>query len=263
VNLLNPQLIILGGFLGSLYALNPERLHQVVSNEALAVPWSDVLISRPKLGPDLLMVGGAEIAFAALLADPAGVSGPEQDSCWRADPGRCLRDCRAGDSCMAPPLLIPRPSSTGNLLLIAAGWTCAGPRARPGDDYSQLTGSIPKYTPQKFAAQELRARRSRGGTPQKLLKTAGFAAWLLLRRERQHIRLPYSPAEPNTRTAADRTIQLRKHQQNPTAKTVVAVCCFTRLYWLVCDGHHCWGSRLTLFQNEKERPRDWTTSLRF
>jgi predicted NBD/HSP70 family sugar kinase len=77
VNLLNPQLIILGGFLGSLYALNPERLHQVVSNEALAVPWSDVLISRPKLGPDLLMVGGAEIAFAALLADPAGVSGPE------------------------------------------------------------------------------------------------------------------------------------------------------------------------------------------
>jgi predicted NBD/HSP70 family sugar kinase len=77
INTLNPRLIILGGFLGSLYALDPERLQKVVSREALPMSWSDVVISRPALGANILMVGAAELAFAALLADPAAVAGRE------------------------------------------------------------------------------------------------------------------------------------------------------------------------------------------
>ena len=74
INILNPRLIILGGFLGSLYAIDPERLHEVVAHEALPASWNDVTISRPRLGTDLLMVGAAELAFSPLLADPAGTS---------------------------------------------------------------------------------------------------------------------------------------------------------------------------------------------
>lgn len=74
INVLNPRLVVLGGFLGSLYALNPDRLHKVVAREALPASWSDVHICRPELGADILMVGAAELAFAAILADPAGVS---------------------------------------------------------------------------------------------------------------------------------------------------------------------------------------------
>lgn len=82
INILNPRLIILGGFLGSLYATDPDRLHNAVTHEALPAAWNDVTICRPKLGTDLLMVGAAELAFAALLADPAGV--------LNAEPGRLL-----------------------------------------------------------------------------------------------------------------------------------------------------------------------------
>lgn len=75
INVLNPRLIILGGFLGSLYAFDPGRLHKVVSRHALPVSWNDVTISRPELGANLLMVGAAELAFAQILADPAGSAG--------------------------------------------------------------------------------------------------------------------------------------------------------------------------------------------
>lgn len=78
INVLNPHLIILGGFLGSLYAMDADRLHKVVAKEALPAPRADVTISRPGLGPDILMVGAAELAFAPLLADPAGIAGAEQ-----------------------------------------------------------------------------------------------------------------------------------------------------------------------------------------
>lgn len=72
INLLNPQLIILGGFLGSLYAVDPMRLEAAVARTALPAPWKNVRILRPKLGDDILMVGAAELAFAHMLADPAG-----------------------------------------------------------------------------------------------------------------------------------------------------------------------------------------------
>lgn len=72
VNVFNPRLIVLGGFLGSLYAAAPERLDAAVREHALIGPRETVRFARAGLGGDILTVGAAEIAFAALIDDPAG-----------------------------------------------------------------------------------------------------------------------------------------------------------------------------------------------
>ena len=71
VNVFNPRLIVLGGFLGSLYAAAPDALSDAVRNLAMAGPRSEVQLARATLGDAILTVGAAEIAFAALIADPA------------------------------------------------------------------------------------------------------------------------------------------------------------------------------------------------
>ena len=71
VNVLNPQLIVLGGFLGTLYAFDPGFLAERVGAQSLQASFETVTIARPTLGSDLLMIGAAELAFSALLADPA------------------------------------------------------------------------------------------------------------------------------------------------------------------------------------------------
>ena len=70
INLLNPQLVVLGGFLAALRAADPERLSAAV--EALTLPeaLAEVKIESAQLGSDLLMIGAAELAFANVLADP-------------------------------------------------------------------------------------------------------------------------------------------------------------------------------------------------
>jgi len=73
IDILNPQLVVLGGFLGSLYAAAPGRLEALVADQALTVSLDEVSFSRAELGSDLLLVGAAELAFAPLLRDPAGV----------------------------------------------------------------------------------------------------------------------------------------------------------------------------------------------
>lgn len=71
VDILNPELIVLGGFLGSLFAVDGSRLESLVAAQTLAASSASVRIARAQLGSDILMVGAAELAFAPLLADPA------------------------------------------------------------------------------------------------------------------------------------------------------------------------------------------------
>lgn len=72
VNVLNPQVIVLGGFLASLFTFDPEFLKRRVEEQSLRAPFESVEITVAKLGSDLLMIGAAELAFAGVLADPAG-----------------------------------------------------------------------------------------------------------------------------------------------------------------------------------------------
>ncbi|WP_105033740.1 ROK family transcriptional regulator [Cryobacterium aureum] len=70
VNMLNPQLIVLGGFLAALHAVDSERLNVAVAALTLPAAFAEVSITPAVLGSNLLMIGAAELAFEALLLDP-------------------------------------------------------------------------------------------------------------------------------------------------------------------------------------------------
>jgi predicted NBD/HSP70 family sugar kinase len=72
VNLLNPQMIVLGGYLRALYHwLEPEVLAEMAVR-ALRVPGIQPRIVLPGLGDQSVLIGAAEVAFRALLDDPVG-----------------------------------------------------------------------------------------------------------------------------------------------------------------------------------------------
>ncbi|WP_202566081.1 ROK family protein [Agreia sp. COWG] len=73
VAIFNPSSIILGGFLGSLFAANPERVQEGIRRASFGTLGEQVTVQRAQLRTRLLMVGAAELAFAPMLADPAGV----------------------------------------------------------------------------------------------------------------------------------------------------------------------------------------------
>ncbi|TKV26488.1 ROK family protein [Arthrobacter sp. NamB2] len=68
VNIFDPELIVLGGFLGSLFGFHGDQLGDAVNARALA---GGVTVRRATLGPELLLVGAAELAFRPLLASPS------------------------------------------------------------------------------------------------------------------------------------------------------------------------------------------------
>jgi predicted NBD/HSP70 family sugar kinase len=74
INVLNPELVVLGGFLASVYLSDPQSLEQDVAALAVPAAWEGTRIRPAALGEDRLMIGAAELAFSALLADPAGDS---------------------------------------------------------------------------------------------------------------------------------------------------------------------------------------------
>lgn len=70
VNLLNPRVVVLGGYLRSLYPLVREEVDDAVQAAALVAPRELVRLELPALGAEAVLVGAAETAFQALLADP-------------------------------------------------------------------------------------------------------------------------------------------------------------------------------------------------
>jgi predicted NBD/HSP70 family sugar kinase len=72
INILNPQLVVLGGFLAALFAVDPGRLRAAVASMTLVSSFGSVRVSAAELGANLLMIGAAELAFDAMLDDPRG-----------------------------------------------------------------------------------------------------------------------------------------------------------------------------------------------
>lgn len=72
VNLLNPRVIVLGGYLRSLFPLVREDVDAELAVHALTAPREQVLVTLPGLGGDSVLHGAAELAFEPLLADPVG-----------------------------------------------------------------------------------------------------------------------------------------------------------------------------------------------
>jgi predicted NBD/HSP70 family sugar kinase len=73
INTLNPQRVLLGGFLSALYAVAPERLDELVALQSLRASGEGVELTRAELGTDILTVGAGELAFTGLFADPASI----------------------------------------------------------------------------------------------------------------------------------------------------------------------------------------------
>ncbi|MEO7122971.1 MAG: ROK family transcriptional regulator [Lacisediminihabitans sp.] len=69
-NIFNPQMIVLGGFLGSLYSVAPEVLDAAMRASAMAAVCESIEIRRAELGSNILMIGAAELAFAGILTNP-------------------------------------------------------------------------------------------------------------------------------------------------------------------------------------------------
>ncbi|MGV0852316.1 ROK family transcriptional regulator, partial [Mycolicibacterium phlei] len=76
VNMLNPRLIVLGGFLRVFPAFAASVLHDELSRHSMSAPCALVRVVPATLGSDTLVIGAAELAFGPVLADPGLVGGP-------------------------------------------------------------------------------------------------------------------------------------------------------------------------------------------
>ncbi|MGE2731138.1 ROK family transcriptional regulator [Mycolicibacterium vaccae] len=70
VNMLNPGLIVLGGFLRLFCAYAADALRAELARHSMAAPRQLVEVVPATLGADTLIIGAAELAFAPVLADP-------------------------------------------------------------------------------------------------------------------------------------------------------------------------------------------------
>jgi predicted NBD/HSP70 family sugar kinase len=72
VNLLNPRMVIMGGYLRSLYRWVERDVEAEMAARALRIPGMAPRIAVPGLGDRPVLIGASEVAFRALLDDPAG-----------------------------------------------------------------------------------------------------------------------------------------------------------------------------------------------
>lgn len=73
VNMLNPQVVVLGGFLASLHTHVGHDIVRTLHDSAMQAPGRMVRLCTPALGGNSVLLGAAELAFEPLLADPVGV----------------------------------------------------------------------------------------------------------------------------------------------------------------------------------------------
>ncbi len=69
-NVLNPSMIVLGGFLAALRGVAPGDFDEAVRGQMLAAPAEQLALCAAALGRDRLLIGAAEQVFERLVADP-------------------------------------------------------------------------------------------------------------------------------------------------------------------------------------------------
>ncbi|MGL5811102.1 MAG: ROK family protein [Nocardioides sp.] len=94
VNLLNPQAIVLGGYLASLYPLVADEVAVGMRAHALSASSEHVSLFVPGLGRDSVLMGAAEIAFTALLRDPVAALNAAHQAAAEAAPRRGVTKAR-------------------------------------------------------------------------------------------------------------------------------------------------------------------------
>lgn len=74
INVFNPALVLLGGYMASIRISNPAEFDHLVGAHTLPAAWADVRIMPAALAEHRLVIGAAELAFAPLLDDPSVVA---------------------------------------------------------------------------------------------------------------------------------------------------------------------------------------------
>ncbi len=74
VNIFNPQIVILSGFLASLFKFDHDRLLEEFRKHALVASQEEVVVTPGKLNANLLMVGAAELPIYKMLENPTSIS---------------------------------------------------------------------------------------------------------------------------------------------------------------------------------------------
>jgi predicted NBD/HSP70 family sugar kinase len=69
---MNPEVVVLSGFLEMHLELRKEKLLAEIQSQALPFALEGVDIRPGSMGSNLLLVGTAELSFQALLQDPLG-----------------------------------------------------------------------------------------------------------------------------------------------------------------------------------------------
>jgi predicted NBD/HSP70 family sugar kinase len=67
---LNPSLVVLGGFLATVAESDPDALAAAVAAQAMPAAGEELVIRVAALGEDRLAIGAAELALERLIADP-------------------------------------------------------------------------------------------------------------------------------------------------------------------------------------------------
>jgi predicted NBD/HSP70 family sugar kinase len=71
VTIFNPQAVVLGGFLNSLFNYDANRLLNRIRSSSVQASAERVLIRQGALGSNLMMVGAAELPLASLIREPS------------------------------------------------------------------------------------------------------------------------------------------------------------------------------------------------
>lgn len=72
MSLINPSVVVLGGFLRILVRAAPGALEEALAGSGTRGPWENVRIELAPLSEDPILTGAAELVFEPLLSDPAG-----------------------------------------------------------------------------------------------------------------------------------------------------------------------------------------------
>jgi predicted NBD/HSP70 family sugar kinase len=83
VNVLNPQIVVMGGLFERIYPFTEDPLSRELERLALRPAAAGLSIVPTSLGVDAPLLGAAELAFERLLDDPASLSNLVVQSEWR------------------------------------------------------------------------------------------------------------------------------------------------------------------------------------
>jgi len=71
VNIFNPEVVLLAGYLSVLFSYEPDRLLSRFRWSALTAPQDRLVVRPASLGANLLMIGAAQLPFGAVIEHPA------------------------------------------------------------------------------------------------------------------------------------------------------------------------------------------------